>query len=180
MSPSDTRTSANSPQGTAAFDLREADSPADVAACRELLVEYQQGLGVSLCFQGFDTELAALPGDYAPPRGRLILALHRGFPAGCVAVRPISGRHAEMKRLYVRPAHRGSGLGRVLAERAVREARSLGYEMLKLDTLPQMRVAQRLYEMLGFRETSPYNDNPVDGVRFLALDLGDCRGQTAR
>jgi GNAT superfamily N-acetyltransferase len=153
------------------FELREAGSASDVATCRELFVEYQQALGVSLCFQGFDAELAALPGDYAPPRGRLILALHRGAPAGCAALRPLSDRDAEMKRLYVRSAHRGSGLGHVLAERIVAEARALGYAALKLDTLPQMQAAQRVYEKLGFRDTAPYNDNPIAGTRHMALDL---------
>jgi GNAT superfamily N-acetyltransferase len=151
--------------------MREALSAADFEACRELFVEYQRALGVSLCFQGFDAELAGLPGDYAPPRGRLLLALHRGKPAGCVALRPLFHRDAEMKRLYVRPPHRGSGLGRMLALRVIDFARALGYETLKLDTLPQMLAAQRMYEKLGFRDTAPYNDNPVAGVRFMALDL---------
>jgi putative acetyltransferase len=165
MSPSSTKISGIS------FELRQATSPEDVATCRELFLEYQRGLGVSLCFQGFDAELAALPGDYAPPRGRLVLALAGGRPAGCVALRPLFHRDAEMKRLFVRPKHRGAGLGRVLADHVIAEARALGYETLKLDTLPQMKAAQRMYEKLGFRDTAPYNDNPVGGVRFLALDL---------
>ena len=156
---------------TFATELVPAIGAAEVAACRELFTEYQRGLGVSLCFQGFDAELASLPGDYAPPRGRLVLALVRGRPAGCVALRPLFHRDAEMKRLYVRPAHRASGLGRVLAQHVIAEARALGYETLKLDTLPAMKAAQRLYEDLGFRDTAPYNDNPVAGVRFMALDL---------
>jgi len=165
MSRSNTRISATS------FELREGASARDIADCRELFAEYQRGLGVSLCFQGFDRELAVLPGDYAPPRGRLILALAGDRPAGCVALRPLFHRDAEMKRLYVRAVHRGSGLGRVLADRIIAEARALGYETLKLDTLPQMHAAQRLYEKLGFRDTAPYNDNPVNGVRFMALTL---------
>jgi len=144
---------------------------AEVAACRELFTEYQRALGVSLCFQGFDAELAGLPGDYAPPRGRLVLAHVGGKPAGCAALRPLFHRDAEMKRLYVRPAHRAAGLGRLLALHIIGEARALGYETLKLDTLPQMTAAQRMYEKLGFRDTAPYNDNPVNGVRFMALDL---------
>lgn len=156
---------------TSATELLEALSAADVAACKELFVEYQQALGVSLCFQGFEAELASLPGDYAPPRGRLILALHRGLPAGCVALRPLSHRDAEMKRLYVRPAHRGAGLGRMLASRIIEAARAIGYETVKLDTLPQMQAAQRMYESLGFRDTAAYNDNPIGGSRFMALDL---------
>ena len=165
MSRSSTKTSATS------FELVAAAAAPEVAACRELFAEYQRALGVSLCFQGFDAELAGLPGDYAPPRGRLYLALSGGKPAGCVALRPLFHRDAEVKRLYVRPAHRGSGLGRILAERVIADARALGYEVLKLDTLPGMKAAQRLYEDLGFRDTAPYNDNPVGGVRFMALDL---------
>jgi ribosomal protein S18 acetylase RimI-like enzyme len=165
MSRSATRTSATS------FELVAAEGAGEIAACRELFAEYQRSLGVSLCFQGFDRELAGLPGDYAPPRGRLYLALAGGRPAGCVALRPLFHRDAEIKRLYVRSAHRGSGLGRILAQRVIDDARALGYEALKLDTLPQMKAAQRLYEDLGFRDTAPYNDNPVGGVRFMALDL---------
>jgi len=167
MSRSATKTSATS------FELVEAAGAGvgAVEACRGLFTEYQRALGVSLCFQGFDRELAALPGDYAPPRGRLYLALAKGRPAGCVALRPLFHLDAELKRLYVRPAHRGSGLGRILAARVIEDARTLGYDNLKLDTLPQMKAAQRLYEDLGFRDTAPYNDNPVTGVRFMALDL---------
>jgi ribosomal protein S18 acetylase RimI-like enzyme len=172
MSRSSTKISASrKPAGRGSFELVEATNPAEVQACRELFLEYQRGLRVSLCFQGFEAEVAGLPGEYAPPRGRLYLALALGRPAGCVALRPLFHRDAEMKRLYVRPAHRGSGLGRLLATRVIEEARTLGYDNLKLDTLPQMRAAQRLYEELGFRETAAYNDNPVSGVRFLALAL---------
>lgn len=153
------------------YAIEEAVDAGSIAACRELFLEYQRGLGVSLCFQGFDAELAGLPGDYAPPRGRLLLARQGDALAGCVALRPLFHRDAEMKRLYVRPAHRGTGLGRLLAKRVIGEARALGYEWLKLDTLPQMLSAQNLYAKLGFRETAPYNDNPIGGTRFLALDL---------
>jgi GNAT superfamily N-acetyltransferase len=157
--------------GAPGFEIREALDAAAVAACRELFLEYQRELGVSLCFQGFDRELAALPGDYAPPRGRLLIALSDAIPAGCAALRPLGGEIAEMKRLYVRPAHRGKSLGRELAQRVVADARALGYRILKLDTLPSMRAAQRLYAELGFVETAPYNDNPIDGARFLALQI---------
>jgi putative acetyltransferase len=157
------------------FGIAEALDAEAVEACRKLFVEYQQGLGVSLCFQGFDRELASLPGDYARPRGRLLLARVSGEPAGCVALRPLEGGAAEMKRLYVRAGVRGMGLGRTLAECVIDEARSLGYSTLKLDTLPAMKDAQRLYAELGFVDTAPYNDNPVDGVRFLALDLATRR-----
>jgi GNAT superfamily N-acetyltransferase len=153
------------------FEIVEALGAGEVARCRELFVEYQEGLGVSLCFQGFDRELAALPGDYAPPRGRLLMATVGGAPAGCVALRPLGDDVAEMKRLYVRAAHRGRDLGRALALRVIAEARLLGYRTLKLDTLPSMDAAQRLYSQLGFVDTVPYNDNPIGGVRFLKLDL---------
>ena len=157
--------------GSSGFQLVAASTAEELAAVKELFVEYQRGLGVSLCFQGFDAELAGLPGEYAPPRGRLYLALSRGRPAGCVALRPLFHRDAEMKRLYVRSAHRGAGLGRMLALRVIEDARALGYDLLKLDTLPNMKAAQRMYQALGFRDTAPYNDNPVDGVRFMALQL---------
>jgi putative acetyltransferase len=153
------------------FDIAEALDAAAVDACRALFVEYQQGLGVSLCFQGFERELAALPGDYARSRGRLILARVAGEPAGCIALRPLGRDDAEMKRLYVRPAYRGMGIGRVLAECIVDEARGLGYRFLRLDTLPAMGEAQRLYAALGFADCAPYNDNPIAGVRFMALEL---------
>jgi putative acetyltransferase len=153
------------------FDIAEAlDAPA-AAACRELFVEYQAGLGVSLCFQGFERELATLPGEYARPRGRLLLARIAGEPAGCVALRALANGEAEMKRLFVRPAYRGMGLGRTLVECVIDEARGLGYGMLRLDTLPEMKAAQTLYGELGFVETAPYNDHPIEGTRFLALDL---------
>ena len=153
------------------FDIAEALDAAAIEACRGLFVEYQQRLGVSLCFQGFDRELASLPGDYARPRGRLLLARIAGEPAGCVALRPLGKEACEMKRLFVRPDFRGMGLGRVLAECVIDEARALGYGQVKLDTLPTMGEAHRLYAELGFVETAPYNANPIDGVRFLALDL---------
>ncbi len=153
------------------FTIREAVSRADIETCRGLFLEYQEGLGVSLCFQGFDRELAALPGDYAPPSGRLLLAVEEASPAGCVALRPLARGEAEMKRLYVRAAYRGRDLGRSLAERVIAEARALGYRRLRLDTLPSMHAAQRLYSDLGFVDTAPYNDNPIEGTRFLALAL---------
>ncbi|HXF77815.1 MAG TPA: GNAT family N-acetyltransferase [Usitatibacter sp.] len=153
------------------FTIGEALSAEDVAACRELFVEYQQGLAVSLCFQDFDRELATLPGAYSRPRGRLLVARVAGMPAACAALRPWGERDGEMKRLYVRPPFRGMGLARALAEIVIDEARALGYATLKLDTLPQMAAAQALYASLGFRDVPAYNDNPVDGTRFLALEL---------
>ncbi|MFL5962015.1 MAG: GNAT family N-acetyltransferase [Gaiellaceae bacterium] len=134
---------------------------------RTLLREYAASLPFALDFQDFDRELAELPGAYAPPRGALLLA--RG--AGCVGVRPIEGTLCELKRLYVRPSARGTGLGRLLTEAIVAEARRLGYTHLRLDTTPSMAAAQSLYEQLGFREIPPYRPNPVPGARFLELDL---------
>lgn len=156
----------------AGFDILEARDPADVAACRELFLEYQRVLGVSLCFQGFDAELAALPGAYAPPHGRLFLARDaHGEAVGCAALRPLGGGAAEMKRLYVRGDVRGRGLGDALARTAIAAARDLGYHCVKLDTLPAMHAAQALYARLGFRDVPAYNDSPLAGTRFMALAL---------
>ena len=151
--------------------IRAALGAGPVETCRELFVEYERSLGVSLCFQGFERELAKLPGDYSPPRGGLWLAEADGAVAGCVALRPFGARDSEMKRLYVRPSFRGLRVGRALAEHAIETARSLGYATLKLDTLPSMAEAQRLYADLGFAEVARYNDNPIEGARFLALRL---------
>jgi putative acetyltransferase len=148
-----------------------AATAADIPAVRGLFEEYQRGLGVSLCFQGFDAELAGLPGDYAPPRGGLWLADEPEGLAGCVALRALDPATAELKRLFVRDAFRGRGIGRLLALRAIAFARAAGYSEVKLDTLPRMAQAQTLYAALGFRDIAPYNDNPVGGVRFMGLDL---------
>jgi GNAT superfamily N-acetyltransferase len=153
------------------FSLGEALDAESIEACRALFAEYEKGLGVSLCFQGFEQELAGLPGAYARPRGRLLLARVAGMPAGCGALRPLTGTDAEMKRLYVREQFRGMGLGRMLAECLIDDAKAIGYRTLKLDTLPSMSQAHALYAALRFVETAPYNDNPVAGVRFMSLDL---------
>jgi ribosomal protein S18 acetylase RimI-like enzyme len=154
-----------------ATELRPARGQADLAAVRLLFREYQLGLGIDLCFQDFDRELATLPGAYAPPRGRLVLAVSGGEPAGCVALRPLGGEDCEMKRLYVRPAFRGFALGRRLAEHVIGEARATGYRRLLLDTLPSMSAAQALYRSLGFVPAPPYTHHAVPGTLFLALDL---------
>ena len=150
----------------------EPATSADTDAVRALLLEYAEALGVDLCFQGFDRELAGLPGEYAPPRGSLLVARdEHGDAVGCVALRPLSDDACEMKRLYVRPAVRGSGLGRELALAVVEEARGLGYARMRLDTLPSMSAAARLYESLGFVDIEPYYENPVPGARYLELEL---------
>ena len=154
-----------------AFVIAEAKEAADLAACRELFREYQRSLGVDLAYQDFDRELATLPGKYASPRGRLLLARRGDLLLGCAALRPLDARECEMKRLYVRPAARGTGLGRALAEALVAIALGQGYSRMRLDTLPAMRPAQGLYERLGFRDTGPYYDSPVAGTRFMALEL---------
>ena len=151
----------------------QAESPDEVALARELFLEYAGWLGFSLCFQNFDEELAGLPGAYAPPRGRLLLASREGdVAAGCVALRPILDGACEMKRLYVRPAFRGQGLGRGLAVRIIEEARALGYERMLLDTLPdKMAGAIKVYRALGFTERGPYYQTPDKGFLFMELKL---------
>src|SRR5262245_27075503 len=137
----------------------------DRAAVVALLREYEAGLGVSLCFQGFEAEVAGLPGDYAPPRGQMLLARDTDSVAllGMVALRPVPGaiKLCEMKRLYVRPSARGTGLGRRLAMRIMDEARRLGYRRMCLDTLPTMVEAQRLYRSLGFRQAGVNRSEPI-------------------
>jgi putative acetyltransferase len=140
---------------------------ADLGEVRALLREYEASLAFPLDFQDFDRELAELPGAFAPPRGELLLA--RG--KGCVALRPLDEATCELKRLYVRPQARGEGLGRELVEAVVAEAQRLGYTRMRLDTVPGMEAAQALYEQLGFREIAPYTTNPVEGTRFLELEL---------
>lgn len=139
----------------------------EVEEARVLFREYAASLPFALDFQDFDQELADLPGPYAPPRGALLLA--RG--EGCVGLRPLDPTTCELKRLYVRPSTRGTGLGRRLAEAIVAEARSLGYARMRLDTLPGMEAAQSLYARLGFYEIEGYRPNPIPGARFLELEL---------
>jgi ribosomal protein S18 acetylase RimI-like enzyme len=149
----------------------EADGPETLAIVRGLLEDYAASLDVDLEFQNFEEELAGLPGDYTRPEGGLLLGLQGEEPAGCVAFRRLEQGVAEMKRLYVRPAARGGGWGRRLAERVVGEARAAGYERMRLDTLPAMRSALGLYLGMGFRDIAPYRHNPVPGTRYLELDL---------
>jgi putative acetyltransferase len=148
-----------------------ARSQQEIDAARILFREYAAGLGFDLAFQGFEAELAALPGDYAPPRGALLLAVDSGAWAGCVALRPIDGEVCEMKRLYVRPSWRGTGLGRRLAAAILDEGSRLGYARMRLDTVPAMQSAIALYESLGFRDIPAYRHNPVPGTRWLEARL---------
>jgi len=138
---------------------------------RELFREYAGSIEIDLCFQSFDEELAGLPGKYAPPIGRLILAEAEGIAAGCVAMRPIDNRVCEMKRLYVRPTFRGQGLGRALADSVITAAREIGYETMRLDTLSTMRGAIALYESLGFKQIPAYYENPSGLAVFFELRL---------
>ena len=156
----------------AAISILEAKSPEHIEQARALFLEYAQSLGFSLCFQSFDQELAELPGDYAPPDGRLLLALCEGRAVGCVALHKIGDGVCEMKRLYLRPEARGSGAGRALAERIIAEARAIGYRTMRLDTVAgTMDAAIALYRRLGFREIAPYRENPVPGALYMELTL---------
>jgi ribosomal protein S18 acetylase RimI-like enzyme len=138
---------------------------------RPLFTEYAASLGFSLCFQGFDDELAGLPGAYAPPLGRLLLARVDGVVAGCVALRPLDEGVCEMKRLFVRPAFHGRGLGRQLVERLIKEGSAAGYPAMRLDTVPSMTAALGLYASIGFVDIPPYRPNPIPGARYLELVL---------
>ncbi len=149
-----------------------ATSESDIKEARTLLQEYAAWLGISLCFQNFDRELASLPGEYAPPDGRLLLAFEDEELAGCIALRKIRATTCEMKRLFLRPEFRGRGLGRVLVERIIEEARQIGYTQMCLDTLPgRMDQAIALYKSIGFKEIEPYYNNPVAGATFMELRL---------
>jgi GNAT superfamily N-acetyltransferase len=160
-----------SPAGKA-LAVFQAESVEQIAQVRELFLEYGRSLGFSLCFQSFDEELAGLPGDYALPAGRLLLAEYEGQLAGCVALHPIDSSICEMKRLYLRPQFRGKGLGRALAERILAEARGIGYERIRLDTVePFMKDAVAIYRKLGFREIAPYRPNPNPGTLYMELGL---------
>jgi len=155
--------------------LLPPDTPVALDAARALFREYAAGLGVDLCFQGFEAELAALPGDYAPPQGALLLAWVDGELAGCGAFRPLPdvdyANACEMKRLYVRRAFRRFGLGRLLAQALIDGAVQAGYSAMLLDTLDDMEAARGLYETLGFTEVPPYYFNPIPGAHYLKVDL---------
>ncbi|MDX6289125.1 MAG: hypothetical protein QOH42_924 [Blastocatellia bacterium] len=153
-------------------EIIQARSAGDITQARELFKEYEAWLEVDLCFQSFAKELAELPGKYAPPDGRLLLAMYDEQLAGCAALRKIDHGICEIKRLFLRPQFRGKGLGRQLAEAIIREARQIGYKRMRLDTLPpKMNDAIALYGSLGFKEIESYYDNPVPGAKFMELNL---------
>lgn len=153
------------------LQLRQVTSASDIATVRSLLLDYQRGLGVDLSFQDFQTEVRTLPGEYAPPGGSLLLALHDERPVGCVALRAAGGGRCEMKRLYVGAGTRGLGVGRALVQAVLDQARAIGYSQIVLDTLPSMADAQRLYEQFGFCDIPPYRMNPIAGTRYLGRSL---------
>jgi ribosomal protein S18 acetylase RimI-like enzyme len=151
--------------------VHPVNTDADIGEIRALFLEYAQSLGIDLAFQDFEAEITGLPGAYSPPHGCLLLATADGRSAGCVAVRDLQAGLCEMKRLYVKPEARGQGVGRALAEAAIRFGRASGYEAMRLDTLPNMVAAQALYRQLGFREIPAYRYNPIPGTTFLELAL---------
>ena len=148
-----------------------AQSAAVISAARKLFMEYADGLGIDLCFQNFQQELDVLPGEYAAPSGRLLLAVEDEQTIGCIALRPLGDGICEMKRLYVQPSHRGKGLGRKLAEAIIAEARTIGYNKMRLDSLTSLTEAAALYRSLGFVEIPAYRFNPLPGALFMEMEL---------
>ncbi len=169
--PDSTAAAPSASRAAARIGLEEALRPDQVAEVQRLVEQYTRSLDISLCFQDLHAELEGLPGDYARPRGRRLLGRVDGRPAGCVALRPLEAGVCEMKRLYVELEARGTGLGGLLARRAIAGAKALGYERMRLDTLPRMDTAQALYRRLGFRRIGNYNDNPIPDTLFFELDL---------
>jgi len=154
------------------IDLLQATLPEHIEQARSLFLEYGRSLGFSLCFQSFDEELKNLPGAYGPPSGRLLLARYADHAAGCIALRQLQAGICEMKRLYVRPEDRGLGLGRILVERMIAEARSIGYERMRLDTIASaMKDAIALYRRVGFVEIAPYSSIPIESALWMELLL---------
>lgn len=152
--------------------IRPASSPADLAAVRRLFTAYAQSLDFSLCFQGFDEELATLPGKYAPAqKGALLLGFAGDAAVGVVGLRGLEPGIAEMKRLYIAPEGRGRNLGRGLADAVIAEARKLGYRAIRLDTFPSMVAANRIYDALNFQDIPAYYENPLPGARYRELKL---------
>jgi putative acetyltransferase len=172
MNSSETSSVSSVPPLVKDFAFHQAESAHDIAQARELFLEYAQSLGFSLCFQNFDKELADLPGDYAPPGGRLLLVEYEGHLAACVALHKLDADICEMKRLYLRPQFRGKGLGRILADRIISDARQIGYKRMRLDTVgPLMKDAVAMYRKLGFKEIPAYRPNPNPGTLYMELEL---------
>jgi putative acetyltransferase len=153
------------------MNLQLVTSEPLVSQAQEIFREYQVSLDIDLCFQDFEQELAALPGKYAPPQGRLYFAFVDEMLAGCIALRPFQEGLCEMKRLYVRPQFRGQNLGLLLATEIIAEAKRIGYHQMVLDTLDTMTAAQKIYRSVGFQEIEPYCFNPIDGALYMGLDL---------
>ena len=152
--------------------IKQVEAPGEIESTRQLFEEYVTGLGVSLCFQNYDKEVAELPGEYVPPTGRLYLATEDDNVAGCIALRKLADDVCEMKRLYVRPEFRAKRLGRTLVDRIIEDARSIGYKRMRLDTLPgKMDQAIAMYRSLGFREIPAYYNNPYETALFMELEL---------
>jgi GNAT superfamily N-acetyltransferase len=149
------------------YSIRPAAGAADFEAARALFLEYAAWLQEDLCFQGFEQELATLPGKYAPPDGRLLLACRDGKPIGCVALRRFDADSGELKRLYVQPDHRGHGVARALSAAAIDAARAIGYRRVVLDTLDRMSAARALYAAAGFREIPAYYPNPIPDAQYM-------------
>lgn len=164
------------------LQIIQAETPEHIATVRELMLEYAQWLEFNLCFQGFEEELRDLPGKYAPPRGRLFLALWDGQVAGMGALRPLAQPGVcEMKRLYVRPGFRGHDIGNLLARNLIRSAQECGYSAMRLDTIPgKMDSAIGLYRRLGFSEVPPYYDTPMPHTLFMQLDLNAAADTASR
>ena len=159
-------------EGTSQIALLQATLPEHIEQVRSLFLEYGRSLGFSLCFQSFDEELKGLPGAYGPPSGRLLLARYADHAAGCIALRKLDAGICEMKRLYVRPDDRGHGLGRMLVERLIAEARAIGYERMRLDTIAAaMKDAVVLYRRMGFKEIAPYSKVPIESALWMELLL---------
>jgi len=154
------------------LEILKAESGEELEQVRVLFGEYSNSLAFDLDFQNFEEELANLPGDYVRPTGCLLLAIYKGQSVGCVGLRKLSDGVCEMKRLYVREQFRSLGFGRALAEAVIEEARKIGYNYMRLDTVPSMDVARALYVSLGFKQTSPYRYNPIEGAVFMELRLG--------
>ncbi len=155
------------------FSIIEAYEPYRLDEIRTLFMAYEASLDISLCFQQFDEELAALPDKYAPPEGTLLMAVAGDIPAGCIALRPQADRVCEMKRLFIYPRYRGHGLGRKLVMEVIRRARKIGYDRMRLDTLISMESAIALYTSIGFVDIEAYTHNPNAGVRYMELELGE-------